>query len=143
MHVIRVVPRHAVYRLVLAATLLGCAGAPGTSRPSVDRNVLVRSQFADRGYKSAYEVVQALRSTWLSARGTDSFNTPTEVQVYLDDMRLGGVETLKTIDVQSLASMRFFDGNAATARWGLGHGAGVIYLSTRVGDGEAKPPTHD
>jgi hypothetical protein len=28
--------------------------------------------------------------------------------------------------------MKYFDGISATARWGLDHGAGVIYVSTRV-----------
>ena len=132
----------AISGVLLGASLAACATGGPTSRPTVDHNTLVRDQFADKGYRSVYDAVQSLRPTWLSARGPDSFSTPSEVQVYLDDTRLGGVETLKTLDAQSLAYIRFFDGNAASARWGLGHGAGVIYVSTRVGDSSTKPPPH-
>ena len=43
---------------------------------------------------------------------------------------MGGVETLRTIDLRPVTYIRYFDGIAATARWGLDHGAGAIYVST-------------
>jgi hypothetical protein len=54
------------------------------------------------------------------------------VQVYLDDARLGGVDELKRIPIHHVAYIRYFDGLAASARWGLDHGQGVIYVSTRT-----------
>jgi hypothetical protein len=50
--------------------------------------------------------------------------------VYLDGVRMGGIDQLRTIDVRPVTYIRFFDGIAATARWGLDHGAGAIYVST-------------
>lgn len=110
--------------------LAGCAGRNATTGPGVDRNLLVQDQFADRGFHTAYDVIEAMRSNWLSSRGPDSFQTPSEVQVYFDGVRMGGVETLRTIDVRPVTYIRYFDGIAATARWGLDHGAGAIYVST-------------
>ena len=78
-----------------------------------------------------YDAVQALHSTWLSTRGTDSFRTPSQVWVYLDDTKLGGVETLRDIAATSVGYIVHYDGIAATARWGLDHGAGAIYVSSR------------
>lgn len=114
----------------LAVVMAGCAGRKATTGPGVDRNLLVQDQFADHGFHTAYDVIEAMRANWLSSRGPNSFQTPAMVQVYLDGVRMGGVETLRTIDVRPVTYIRFFDGIAATARWGLDHGAGAIYVST-------------
>ena len=114
----------------LAVVVAGCAGRQASTGPGVDRNLLVQEDFADRGFHTAYDVIESMRSNWLSSRGPNSFTTPTEVQVYLDGVRMGGVETLRAIDVRPVTYIRYFDGIAATARWGLDHGAGAIYVST-------------
>lgn len=114
----------------LALSMASCSARNAATSPGVDRNLLVQDQFADRGFHTAYDVVEAMRANWLSSRGPNSFQTPTEVQVYLDGVRMGGVETLRTIDVRPVTYIRYFDGIAATARWGLDHGAGAIYVST-------------
>lgn len=122
------------------ATLAGaCMGRTRPPGPSVDRNLLVPEQFADHGYNTAYDVIEALRSNWLAARGPDSFTSPTQVQVYFDGIRMGGVDQLRAIDVRPVTYMRFFDGIAATARWGLDHGAGAIYVSTHPLDDSVGP----
>lgn len=133
----------------IAAVLTACAGRGASTSPGVDRNLLVQDQFADRGFHTAYDVVEAMRSNWLSSRGPNSFQSPTQVQVYFDGVRMGGIETLRTIDVRPVTYMRYFDGIAATARWGLDHGAGAIYVSTHpmsemigASSGKAPPRSH-
>lgn len=108
----------------------GCAGGHSSSAPGVDRMLLVHEQFADKGYTNPYDVIAAMRSNWLASRGPNSFQTSTQVQVYLDGVRVGGVDALRTMDLRPVTYIRFFDGVAATARWGLDHGAGAIYVST-------------
>ena len=56
---------------------------------------------------------------------------PGEVQVHLDDVRLGGVGTLREIPVIDVSYMQFYDPASASARWGLDHSHGAIYVSTR------------
>ena len=85
----------------------------------------------ERRFNNAYDAVEALRRNWLLSRGPDSFQSPTTVQVYLDQMRLGGIEQLKTIQTINITSIRYYDGISATARWGLDHGAGAILVSTQ------------
>jgi hypothetical protein len=114
----------------VAVIMASCAGRNAATGPGVDRNLLVQDQFADHGFHTAYDVIESMRSNWLSSRGPNSFQAPTEVQVYLDGVRMGGVETLRTIDLRPVTYIRYFDGIAATARWGLDHGAGAIYVST-------------
>ena len=82
-------------------------------------------------YPSLYEAVRSLHAGWLRERGSDSFRGGTQVQVYFNDMRMGSTGALRTINPRDVEYVRHYDGNEATARWGLGHGSGVIYVSTR------------
>jgi len=117
---------------VLAGLTAACSvRAPSDGSVRTDRDVLTQEQLREHHFASAYEAVQALRSTWLETRGTDSFLAPSQVLVYLDDTRLGGVEALRTIELANVLYIRHLDGITASARWGLGHGQGVILVSTR------------
>jgi hypothetical protein len=116
---------------MLGISLACASGGAARSGARVDVALITREQIVAYQFRNAYDAVQALHSQWLSTRGTDSFSNPTQVWVYLDDTRLGGIETLRHIATSSIAYIRHFDGLAATARWGLDHGQGVIYVSTR------------
>lgn len=118
--------------VVLLALCAACAtaGSPGASGPRQDRDLLTREQIRETGHNNALDAVQALRSNWLRTKGTDSFAAPTQVQVYLDNNQLGGVETLRGVATSQISYIRYYDGVTASGRWGLGHGQGVIYVST-------------
>lgn len=117
--------------LVLTAAAAACASA-GSGGPRVDRNVLTYEQIQATNKQNVFDVVETLRSNWLRPRGRTSLQgQDAVVQVYLDDTRLGGVENMRAISVTPVQYIRWYDGIAATGRWGLDHGAGVIYVSTR------------
>ncbi len=109
-----------------------CAAGSSSRAPAqrVDLTVITQEQLREHQFRNAFEAVATLRSNWLQTRGTDSFTNPTQVVVYYDDVRLGGIETLRNLGTASIAYIRYYDGLAATARWGIGHGQGVIYVST-------------
>ena len=126
----------ALARLSLALVLsLGAAcashgkGAAGAKPAKHDE--ITYDQIQALHVNNAYDAVQALHSNWLATRGTDSFQTPSQVWVYLDDTRLGGVDSLREIAPNTVGYIQHYDGISATARWGLNHGAGVIYVSSR------------
>jgi hypothetical protein len=127
-----------IYRTLVVSVVLwssflvaGCRQrATAGPRPN-DRNVLTQVQLGDHRFNNAYDAVEALRSNWLNTRGSDSFQAPSHVRVYLDNVSLGDKETLRTIAIATIVYIRYFDGISATARWGLDHGGGVIYVSTR------------
>ena len=132
--------RSTIDLLALLVVLAACARAPApassadatpTASGRVDRTMLTKAMFAGHRFTTAYEAVEALRSNWLRTRGPDSFQNPTQVRVYLDNVSLGDVETLKTITLEHIEYLRFYDGVSATSRWGLNHGGGVIMVSTR------------
>lgn len=136
--------RNAFGMLLLASVLAfagGCASgaAGGTDAPRVRvrHDLITREQIQASRATNPYDVVQSLRSSWLRERGNDSLSgSGTKVQVYYDDQRVGGVETLRSIPLPQVAYIRWFDSNAASGRWGLGHGQGVIYVSSQPLDAD-------
>jgi hypothetical protein len=67
--------------------------------------------------------------------------------VYVDDQKFGGVESLSSLTTQGISSVTRLNGIDATARFGLGHSAGVISVKTwRKGlreSANASPAPHD
>lgn len=113
------------------AVVLACAGRAREDRPPrIDRTALAREQMVQARYSTVYDAVEALRPNWLRPRGPESFVLPLVVWVYVDNVRLGDVQTLRTIQPSQVSTVRFYDGPSATGRWGVGHGAGVIHVST-------------
>lgn len=124
----------AFFRLAaIAIAVLGsaCVASRTDAGPRSDRNVITKEQLTKNHYATIYDAVEGLRSKWLQTRGADSFQSPTQVKVYLDNSLFGGIESMRNIVTTTISYVRWFDGVSATSRWGLDHGAGVIYVSTR------------
>ena len=98
--------------------------------PRKNLSLITQAELLENHFKNAYDAVSSLRSNWLQARGSDSFRAPSIVWVYFDSTKLGGVETLSAIPVTQVTYIEHFDGTDATVRYGVGHGAGVIFVST-------------
>ena len=124
--------RTAIFHPALALLLSACAArTPSAARVLPDRNVITQQEILEHRFETVYDAIQALRPIWLQTRGTNYLTqNPTQVQVYLDNNHLGGISTLSTISLGSVVYIRHYDGVAATARWGLDHGEGAIYVST-------------
>jgi hypothetical protein len=114
----------------IACFTFGACTQQRAGLPRQDLDTLTREQITENRFVNAYDAVQAMRSNWLQTRGTDSFQTPSEVLVYLDNVKMGGVLELRAIPTTTIAFIRHFDGVEATNRWGVGHAAGVIQVST-------------
>jgi hypothetical protein len=120
--------RPAILSLLVAAC---AARTPSGQGPLPDRDVLTQADLVEHHFATAYEAVQALRPNWMQVRGANTLLNPqNQVIVYLNDTRLGGVDTLKQITTPAIVTIRHLDGIAATARWGLDHGQGVILVTT-------------
>ena len=121
----------ALVLLVGSACAARKSGDQGGTRSN--RNVITHEQIVQQNFRTALDAVQALRPNWLRTRGADSFQSPTQVVVYLDNVRMGGVDQLAAITPSNIATITHFDGVQASGRWGLDHGAGVIQVISRVG----------
>ena len=117
-------------RLLPAALLilsLGCQShRVANARPDPER--LSQEEMLREHFTNVYDAVASLRSAWLIVRGTDSFTKPSQVWVYYDETRLGGVDEMRAVIVNSVASVRHYNGVDATMRWGVGHNAGAIQI---------------
>ncbi len=124
--------RTAIFRPAVFLLLAACAArTPARTRTPPDRSVITQQEILEHKFESVYDAILALRPTWLQVRGTNSLmSASTAVQVYLDNNHLGGIESLSMISLSSVVYIRHYDGVAATARWGLDHGQGAIYVST-------------
>jgi hypothetical protein len=77
---------------------------------------------------TAYDAVRRVRPNFLYTRGSRE-----DVVVYLDGVRLGGVEMLYALRPSELALIRHLDASTATTWYGSGHTAGAILLYSRRG----------
>jgi hypothetical protein len=118
--------------ILLSILLLtgACASGQSATGQRVDRNVITRDQIQQNGYRNAYDAVQALRAPWLVAR-PDGLTVQREVLVYLDNTRMGGVETLRQITAAQIIRINWIDPGTAVNRWGVDHSQGVIMVITR------------
>lgn len=122
----------------------------GNLRPKEPvRDLITREQIEASGAANVYDLVQSLHPEWLRTRGVKSFSEGDQVEgggfrgdmvvvkgtdsrlVYLDEARIGGLETLRRIPATSVGSVRYLDAAAATYRWGTGHPHGVIWVTSQ------------
>jgi hypothetical protein len=116
--------------VAVVTAVTGCGARQGVASTRGDRSVITFEQLQEGGYRNALEAVEALRRTWLVER-PDGLTTQREVQVYLDNSRLGGVQALRQVSTNDIASIRYIDAATAINRWGVDHSQGVIMVVTR------------
>ena len=93
-------------------------------------DVLSEEEIQKAHIPNLYDLVSSLRPRWLQTRGVDSFQRPSEVQVYVGDTRMqGGPSVLRDLPTLGVTKIEFVDGITASSRWGLDHGAGAIVVS--------------
>lgn len=115
----------------------GCASS-GIQRSSGSPDKLTRAQIAETRAPSAYDVLTRLRPNWLNPpgmtmTGMQNSRTP-QVLVYVDGIRFGGTETLRTIITSTIASMEFLSPTKAAnvvRDLGTGVASAVIMVNTK------------
>ena len=126
--------------LVLGACTPGAsryAGPPGRFGGGAARehNVLGGTELAALATApNVYAAIERARPLFLRARPTFVAvgAAPARTSVFIDDRFVGGVETLHTLPVHAIASVRFLQPMEAYARFGQLHTAGgAIVLTMR------------
>lgn len=119
--------------LVLIST--ACAplsqGAGDVIVPSPSRSYITAEEIRAAASATALDAVRALRPTWLVKRGPQSVSYESDIIVYLDRARLGGVRALSEIAAGSVTALEFLNPAQANYRFGAGHPYGAIVASTR------------
>ena len=112
-----------------AATPNDPAETASTSRGRA--NVLTQEDIRRANITNVFDLVSTLRPRWMQTRGQDSFQRPSEVQVYVDNTRLtAGLNGLRDLASIGVSRIEFVGPIDASARWGLDHGQGAIVVTT-------------
>jgi hypothetical protein len=119
--------------MVLALALAGCASTssdPDAQQVSGGRSVLTREEVRGSAHNNLYDVVQALRPSWLVQRGPISLTDPGagRVVVYVNDVQAGGAEYLRQVSVLDVVSLRYLDPLEASAQFGLKQSGGAAII---------------
>ncbi|MGQ0712714.1 MAG: hypothetical protein ACT4PJ_03160 [Gemmatimonadaceae bacterium] len=111
----------------------GCASSSSGRRTAArDAKMLTAEEIRQSSGSNMYEVIRSYRPEWLIKRGQTSINLEGDIVVYVDNVALGGPESLRSIDVQSVQSARFMSASEAQMRYGVGHMHGAIVVTTRT-----------
>jgi len=122
--------------LVAALGLGGCGHGAGQAArepvPVRSSDVVTMEELARVATSSTlFEALHALRPAWFRRNPTTLRpQAESDVVVYLDQSRLGGPETLRTIQVNAATVIRHYSASEAEARFGPGHLHGAIQVST-------------
>jgi hypothetical protein len=110
------------------ATKPGSASGTRTdSRGSA--NLITTEQIANAQAGSAYEVISRVQPSMLrQRRARAGLADEAAVVVYVDAVRYGSVDALKSIPASSIEEIRYLSPIEATARYGQGHNGGVILV---------------
>lgn len=129
--------------LWLAGCAAGTAPQVGSTDPAPARvarggaNLITSAEIEAAGtdMNTAYDLVERLRPSMLrfrhySARESSSAAVLGPV-VYVDDVRLGAPDLLRTVMRASVREIRFLNASDATTRFGTGHMSGAIQVLTK------------
>jgi hypothetical protein len=127
-------PRLIPHSLVVLLALTACSAATSGTSSTGGRNLdlIGREEIVASNRSTAWEVIEMIRPQWLQGRSVQSVNRQGGILIYLDDVRYGNLDALRTINARDLWAMERFNGTAASQRWGPGHSDGVIVISTRA-----------
>jgi hypothetical protein len=126
-------------RLAALAALLvvtaACASSQTEARRTTgrrDARLLTAEEIKSSSASNLFDVIRSHRPEWLIKRGQTSINLEGDIVVYVDNVSLGGPESLKGIDVHSVQVVRFLNASEAQMRYGVGHMHGAIVVTTRT-----------
>ena len=122
------------------ATAQDPAAAPKPlPKPKARPNLISEAEIAEVGgtIENAYLLIQRLRPSMLRARSasmsmsndaSSSSVDRNDVQVYLDNQSMGGIEGLRNIQVSQIKEIRLLTASDATTLFGTGNTGGAIQV---------------
>ncbi len=112
---------------------LGCASvAPSPAGTDRDRFSITSEELRASTAANLYEAIERLRPQVLSRRHEKRAGpAATFPRVYLDGQPYGGISSLRSIQVASVQEVAYLRPPEASNRYGAGHTAAAIYVTTR------------
>ena len=130
-----------MHRLLLAVALnlvlASCGRGPSNLEGFGVRNRSVLTaeeiEVQKAGAWTAYDVIARMRPEFLRSRGASSLrnSVPATAVVYVDDMKYGGINSLKAFSAGQIWRIEYINAADATTRFGTDHLGGAILITTR------------
>ena len=130
--------RLAVGAMMFSALVAGCgaaSGPPKSTSPFGNKNLITYEEIkaAKTPGGNAWDLLAQIRPSFLRTRGATSLQdlTPVQAVVYLDGVRYGKLESLRTLNIDEIREIEFISAGDATTRYGTDHLGGAILIRTR------------
>ena len=131
--------RHTLkYAAIPLTFLFGACASSGANQPHRSSpEKITAAEIGESGATSAFDAVSRLRPAWLDPARLNMSGVKVSNQavlVYLDGVRFGGTESLRSLNAATIASMEFLDATRAASRFpevGSGPASAVILVRTR------------
>lgn len=129
---------------MLVGVGVALAGADQAEAQKRQRDVITLLELEQTGKKAQdlYQAIRSLRPHFLQPpRGTRTMGsyTPDPTVVYVDGLRTGDLETLKTISTQNVFEVRYFEPSKAQEEFGMNHSGGAVLVRTMKSRPVEKP----
>ncbi len=124
----------------LAAQDSAATAAAAKKPPKGRANLITEEEIAFLGgtIPTAYGIVQRLRPAMLRVRGGTASSSSggtstmdvgaTEIAVYLDSQKMGGIRALEDITLSQIKEIKYLSASDATTLFGTGNSAGAIQV---------------
>ena len=125
-------PMHSTLRSLLllssaAVLAAGCASTGGGARST--HNVVTVQDLEREANRNLYEALMVVRPAFLRSRGTAGTATESvPIQVYVDGIRMEGVDHLRRISASTVREVRYLDPQQAASRFGPNHNNGALLV---------------
>ncbi|MFX0140322.1 MAG: hypothetical protein ACFFDN_42170 [Candidatus Hodarchaeota archaeon] len=122
-----------IYLLLIAAFIIACAPTKEMGSARGSRYIITAEEIAATSANNAYEAIQLLRPNLLNRderRSIDMYSTA-GVVVYVQGVKYGDKESLKTISALEIAEIRYLPKSEATMRFGSDHAGGAFLIELK------------
>lgn len=109
------------------------SAARSAARIGGPRDPITRAEIARINAADAWDVVRTLRGGFLNSRGITSLRRADGgawPAVFVDGMHVGTIAELRGIPANTIQMVRFLNAGEAMQRYGAGHAAGIIEVTT-------------
>jgi hypothetical protein len=132
-----------VLGLMLLVSVTASACAPAGTMGSRDANVITAEELQAVQASNLHDAIQRLRPRWLTVRAPQTFGAGagfTRILVYQNQARLGGLEVLRDMGLDTAMWLEYLDRTSATSRLPSTtgqdvEGAIIVHTTPREGAG--------
>jgi outer membrane receptor for ferrienterochelin and colicin len=119
---------------LLSLALTACIAPNQVPGPMPDLQLITEDEIVQSHAMTAYDAIQHLRGNFLHLRGTVSLlgTSSPYPTVYVDGMRYGSIDALRSIPAVQIATIRLYRAWDAETRYGSNNMGGVIAVTTRL-----------